>query len=49
MKRDLADSVGVLLLNRGYLVKRLRSGSFDLVARREADILLIKILRTRTA
>ena len=44
MKRGLIDDVGVLLLKHGYTVKSLTRGCFDLVARRDASILLIKLL-----
>ncbi len=44
MKATLLDSVGVLLLKHGFTVKSLTRGCFDLVARKDAIILLIKIL-----
>ena len=44
MKRSLMDQVGVLLLRHGYTVKSLTRTSFDLVARKGEDILLLKVL-----
>lgn len=44
MKRTLSDDISVLLLRHGYTVKSLSSGSFGLAARRDTDILLIKVL-----
>ncbi|MAG15481.1 hypothetical protein CMO88_00295 [Candidatus Woesearchaeota archaeon] len=44
MKKTLIDDIGILLLKHGFTVKSLRSGSFDLVARKDITILLIKIL-----
>ena len=44
MKRGIMDQVGVLLLRHGYTVKTLTSSSFDIVARKEERILLIKVL-----
>ncbi len=38
------DEVGVLLLRHGYTVKTLTGSSFDIVARRESRVLLIKVL-----
>ena len=38
------DEVGVLLLRHGYTVKTLTGSSFDIVARKESRVLLIKVL-----
>lgn len=44
MKATLVDGVGVLLLKHGFTVKSLTRGCFDLVARKDTSILLIKVL-----
>lgn len=44
MKRTLADEVNVLLLKHSFTVKSLSRGCFDIAARKDATILLIKIL-----
>ena len=44
MKQGLIDEVGILLLKRGFTVKSLTRGCFDLVARKDITILLIKML-----
>lgn len=44
MKHNLMDEVGVLLLRHGYTVKTLTGSSFDMVARKESRVLLIKVL-----
>ncbi|MBI2144767.1 helix-turn-helix domain-containing protein [Candidatus Woesearchaeota archaeon] len=44
MKRSLMDQVGILLLRHGYTVKTLTGSSFDIVARRDAQVMLIKVL-----
>lgn len=44
MKHNLMDKVGVLLLRHGYTVKTLTGSSFDMVARKESRVLLIKVL-----
>lgn len=44
MKRSLMDEVGVLLLRHGYTVKTLTGSSFDIVARKESRVLLVKVL-----
>ncbi|MBI3036687.1 helix-turn-helix domain-containing protein [Candidatus Woesearchaeota archaeon] len=44
MKRSLMDEVGVLLLRHGYTVKTLAGSSFDMVARKESRVLMIKVL-----
>ncbi|MBI2550344.1 helix-turn-helix domain-containing protein [Candidatus Woesearchaeota archaeon] len=44
MKRSLMDEVGVLLLRQGYTIKSLTGASFDIVARKDTQVLLIKVL-----
>lgn len=44
MKPSLMDEVGVLLLRHGYTVRTLKGSSFDIVARKESRVLLIKVL-----
>ncbi len=44
MKATLVDDAGVLLLKHGFTVKTLSRGCFDIAARKEATILLIKVL-----
>ncbi len=38
------DEVSVLLLRHGYTVRSLKGSSFDIVARKEAQVLLVKVL-----
>jgi putative transcriptional regulator len=44
MKRGLMDDVCVLLLRHGYTLKSLTRNSFDLIARKDSQVLLIKVL-----
>jgi len=44
MKRGLMDEISVLLLRHGYTLKSLTRSSFDLIARKAAHVLLIKVL-----
>ncbi|MBI2176504.1 helix-turn-helix domain-containing protein [Candidatus Woesearchaeota archaeon] len=44
MKHSLMDDIGVLLLRHSYTVKTLTGSSFDMVARKESRVLLIKVL-----
>ncbi len=44
MKRSLMEETGVMLLRHGFTVKSLTRNCFDLVARKETTILLIKVL-----
>ena len=44
MKSVLKDEISLLLLNKGYIVKSLAGVSFDLVARKDNEILLVKVL-----
>ena len=44
MKHDLIQKVCVLLLNKGYTIKCLTASCFDVLARKEDRILLIKAL-----
>lgn len=44
MKHSLMDQVGVLLLRHGYTLKSLTRSSFDIVARKDTQVLLIKVL-----
>ncbi|MBI4150283.1 helix-turn-helix domain-containing protein [Candidatus Woesearchaeota archaeon] len=45
----LFDELGMFLLKKGYLVKSLTSGCFDILARKGEQILLIKILTDANA
>ncbi|MFH0978717.1 MAG: helix-turn-helix domain-containing protein [Candidatus Woesearchaeota archaeon] len=44
MKRELLERVGILLLKEGYTIKSLTQTCFDILARSNERILLIKIL-----
>ncbi|MFH1850156.1 MAG: helix-turn-helix domain-containing protein [archaeon] len=44
MKRELIDEVNVLLLKKGFTVKNLTGNSFDILARKSEDVLMVKIL-----
>ncbi len=44
MKKELLEKVGVLLLRKGFTVKYLPRRWFDIVARRQETILLVKVL-----
>lgn len=44
MKRSIMDQVGVLLLRHGYTVKSITRTSFDIVARKDENTLLLKVL-----
>ena len=44
MKQNLMDRINVFLLKAGFIIKNLRRSCFDILARREEHILLIKAL-----
>ncbi|MFH1511637.1 MAG: helix-turn-helix domain-containing protein, partial [Candidatus Woesearchaeota archaeon] len=44
MKQGLLEETSVFLLREGYTIKSLRQACFDLVARKDERVLLIKIL-----
>jgi predicted transcriptional regulator len=44
MKQGLLEKTCICLLQQGYTVKSLTSSCFDILARREDIILLIKVL-----
>ena len=44
MKPDLMEKMGILLLKKGYTIKSLTRTAFDILARKESQILLVKIL-----
>jgi len=44
MKRELLENLYIFLLKEGFIVKGLKAGCFDIVARREGNVLLIKVL-----
>ena len=44
MKKDLLEEVGIHLLKKGYTIKTLTRTCFDLLARFESTILLVKVL-----
>jgi putative transcriptional regulator len=48
MKKNLLEEVGIFLFRNGYTVKNIR-GCFDILARKEEKILLIKILEDANA
>jgi len=49
MKNKLLEQVGVFLLMKGFTVKTLTRTCFDIVARRQSQILLIKVLEDANA
>jgi len=49
MKVALVDECSVLLLKRGFIVKNLKRSCFDILARHEDKILLIKVLEDANA
>jgi len=49
MKESLFHEVGMFLLASGYTVKRLAKSCFDLVARKDTKILLVKLLEDANA
>ncbi len=44
MRQELLDKVNVLLLKKGFTLKNLARACFDVLARKEGQILLIKVL-----
>ncbi len=44
MKHSLMDEISILLLRQGYTIKGLTGASFDIVARKDVHVLLIKVL-----
>lgn len=44
MKQELLDKISIFLLNKGFTLKNLKRTCFDLLARRNEQILLIKVL-----
>jgi putative transcriptional regulator len=49
MKPHLLDELGISLLKAGYVVKRLSHSCFDLVARRDAQLFVVKVLEDANA
>ncbi len=49
MKRSLIEEISVLLLRKGYIVKNLSRGCFDVFSRKGDRILLLKILEDANA
>ncbi|MBI2142301.1 helix-turn-helix domain-containing protein [Candidatus Woesearchaeota archaeon] len=45
MKAELLERVGMLLLRNGFTVKCLPRSSFDIVARKDSKILIVKVLQ----
>ncbi|MBI2574487.1 hypothetical protein HYV82_01225 [Candidatus Woesearchaeota archaeon] len=45
MKAELLERVGMLLLGKGFTVKCLPRSSFDIVARKDGRILIVKVLQ----
>jgi predicted transcriptional regulator len=43
MKQNLLNQIGILLLNKGFVVKTIK-GCFDVIARQGSNIVLIKVL-----
>lgn len=48
MKQQIIDDLSILLLRNGFLVKTIK-GCFDVLARRDSNILLIKVLEDANA
>lgn len=44
MKQNLLDKINIFLLKRGYVIKNLTRACFDILARRNEQIMLIKVL-----
>ena len=44
MKQDILEEACVFLLKQGYTVKSLRQACFDVLARKDDRILLLKVL-----
>lgn len=44
MKSHIMDEICIMLLRKGYVVKGLKSSCFDILARKESSILLLKVL-----
>jgi putative transcriptional regulator len=44
MKKGLIEQIGIMLLREGFTVKTLTSTCFDIVARKDSRIILIKVL-----
>lgn len=49
MKPQLLDMVGVMLLRHGYTVRTLTRTSFDIAARNQASIILLKVVEDASA
>ncbi|MBW2980965.1 helix-turn-helix domain-containing protein [Candidatus Woesearchaeota archaeon] len=49
MKRDLLEEISIYLLKKGYTLKSLTRTCFDIVARKDTQILLIKVLNDANA
>ena len=44
MKQALLDKINIFLLRKGYVIKNLTRACFDILARRNSQILLVKVL-----
>ena len=49
MKNKLIDKLGIFLLKEGFTIKSLITTCFDLLARKQDNILLIKVLEDANA
>jgi putative transcriptional regulator len=49
MKKNLLEEVGMLLLRKGFTVRTLTRTCFDIVARKEKNIILVKVLEDANA
>jgi putative transcriptional regulator len=44
MKQNLVEQIGVMLLKKGFTVKALTRTCFDLIARKDTQVMLVKVL-----
>ncbi len=49
MKKNLLEETGIMLLMKGFIVKTLTQTCFDLIARKQEQILLVKVLEDANA
>ncbi|MFH1408485.1 MAG: helix-turn-helix domain-containing protein [Nanoarchaeota archaeon] len=49
MKPQIIEKLGIMLLNHGFVVKQLTQTCFDLIARKERSIFLLKVLEDANA
>ena len=49
MKKSLIENISIFLLKKGFIVKNLKGNCFDILGRKDTNILLLKVLEDANA